>query len=288
MRVLVIGGTKFIGPHVMRELVSRGHEVTVFHRGKSETSLPEDVRHVRSPLAAMPVRQFPTEVFNPPPEIVIHMIPMGADDTRAAVEAFRGRVTRFVCLSSGDVYRAYGVFMGLEPGPIEPGLLTESSPLRSILFPYRAQAKSTGDLGHYYEKIFVEQCALSAPDLPATILRLPKVYGPGNNADLATVHQFRHQPHWRWTHGYVENIAHAVVLAALHPLAAGRAYNVGEECTPTVAERLRILPPSDIPTSSTPANFEQNIAYDTTLIRRELGYAEPIAYEEGIRRTLAG
>jgi len=288
MRFLIIGGTKFIGPYVVRELIRNGHDVTVFHRGESEADLPSEVRHVRSPLAAIPVVQFPSEVLHPTPDIVIHMIPMGADDTQAAVDAFHGLAKRLVCLSSGDVYRAYGVFMGLEPGPIEVGLLNESSPLRSTLFPYRAQAKSTSDLAHYYEKILMEERAASAAELPATILRLPKVYGPGNNSDLATVYQFRHQPQWRWTHGYVENIAHAIVLASLHERAVGRTYNVGEEYTPTVGERLQTLPPSDMPVSTMPANFGQDMAYDTTRIRLELGYREPVAREECISRTLAG
>ena len=35
MRILVIGGTRFIGPPAVRRLVEMGHEVTVFHRGQS-------------------------------------------------------------------------------------------------------------------------------------------------------------------------------------------------------------------------------------------------------------
>jgi 2'-hydroxyisoflavone reductase len=36
MRVLVIGGTGFIGSHITRELIRRDHDVTVFHRGRTE------------------------------------------------------------------------------------------------------------------------------------------------------------------------------------------------------------------------------------------------------------
>ena len=285
VRVLVIGGTKFIGPYVVRELVNHGHDVVVFHRGETEAGLPDAVRHVRSPQAAMPVLQFPHEVREPAPDLVVHMIPMGEDDTRAAVEVFRGRAGRLVCLSSGDVYRAYGRFTGIEPGPVEEGLLTEESPLRSVLYPYRAQAKTTSELAYYYEKILMERVALGAADLPAAVLRLPKVYGPGNNADLAVVYQARQNPQWRWTHGYVENVAHAIVLAALHPGAAGRVYNVGEEHTPTIAERLPLLPPAAAETVAASAyNYAQDIAYDTARIRRELGFREPIPYEEGLRR----
>lgn len=31
------------------------------------------------------------------------------------------------------------------------------------------------------------------------VLRLPKLYGPGENSDLVTVYGFRRQPQWRWT-----------------------------------------------------------------------------------------
>ncbi|HZR23927.1 MAG TPA: NAD-dependent epimerase/dehydratase family protein [Vicinamibacterales bacterium] len=287
MRVLVIGGTKFIGPYVVRELVSLGHDVTVYHRGEHEPSLPRSVRHVHSPAAAMPVVAFSRELHQPPPDVVIHMIAMGERDANAVVDAFRDRAGRLIVLSSGDVYQAYGRLIGLEPGPRAPGLLTESSPVRTMLYPYRKQAQSEDDWIYWYDKILVERSVLAASSLPAVVLRLPKVYGPGENADLGTVYGFRQQPQWRWTHGYVENLAHAIVLAALHPAAAG-IYNVGEAHTPTVAERLADLPPSPLQDASTPPfHFEHDIAYDTSRIRRQLGYAEPVGYAEGLRRTLA-
>ena len=288
MRVLMIGGTKFIGPHVARQFVDQGHEVLLYHRGQTEADLPKSIRHIRSPLAAMPVLRFPDELLAESFDTIVHIIPMGEADSRAVMEAFRGRASRVVALSSGDVYRAYGRLTRAEPGPIEAGLLHEDSPLRSVLYPYRKQAKSAADWVYDYEKILVEREILGNPDLPSVILRLPKVYGPGNNADLATVYGFRHQPRWRWTHGNVENVAAAIVLAAGHPAASGRIYNVGEASTPTVGERLACLPPSSIPADeSTQFDLAQDIAYDTSNIRAELGYAEHVSYEEGLRRTLS-
>jgi nucleoside-diphosphate-sugar epimerase len=288
MRVLMIGGTKFIGPHVARQFVDQGHEVLLYHRGQTEALLPKSIRHIRSPLAAMPVLRFPDELLAESFDTIVHMIPLGEADSRAAMEAFRGRASRVVALSSGDVYRAYGHLTRTEPGPLEAGLLREDSPLRSVLYPYRRQAKSAADWVYDYEKILVEREILGNPDLPGVILRLPKVYGPGNNADLATVYGFRRHPQWRWTHGYVENVAAAIVLAAGHPAATGRVYNVGEASTPTVGERLACLPPSSIsPDQGTEFNLAQDIAYDTSRIRAELGYAEHVSYEEGLRRTLA-
>jgi nucleoside-diphosphate-sugar epimerase len=271
----------------VRELAAFGHELTVYHRGVHRGELPSGVREVCTPDAAFPVTRFPAEFADDGADVVIHMVPMGEADAIAAVEAFRGRAGRIVAISSGDVYRAYGIFTGIEPGPVSSGLLDEDAPLRSVLYPYRGRAKSPDDLEYSYEKILVERMLSSHPEFPATILRLPNVYGAGGNADLASVHSFADHPNWRWTHGYVENVAHAIVLAATDERAAGRIYNVGESYTPTVAERLAHLP-SDVPLSQdAKLNFAQDIAYDTSRIRAELGYDEPAPYQEGLRRTLA-
>jgi nucleoside-diphosphate-sugar epimerase len=290
MRVLIIGGTGFIGPYTARELCDGGHEVTVFHRGEHEAALPRSVRHVRSPLAGIPVREFPEPLLHSDFDALIHMIAMGERDAMAAVKMFSGRVRRMVVVSSGDVYRAYGRFTRLESGEVESVPLSEDSPLRSVMYPYRAKAKSEDELNYYYEKILVERTFLQARGSETTVLRLPKVYGPEQNADLSTIYAFRNQPSWRWTHGYVENVASAVVLAAVHEAAENRIYNVGEEYTPTMAERLRSLPePSrEIQPVGGDADydFRQDIVYDTRRIRRELGYRERVGYEEGIRRTL--
>ena len=167
------------GRTVARELHDRGHEVTLFHRGQHESVLPAEIRHFRSAEAGIPVLKFPLDLVRTEFGVVIHMIPMAEADARAAVDAFAGRVERLVVLSSGDVYRAYGRFTGLEPGHVEEGLLTEDSPLRNTFYPYRAQAKSPDELNYFYEKILVERQVLEQVRLPGTVLRLPKVYGPG-------------------------------------------------------------------------------------------------------------
>ena len=46
MNVLVVGGTGFIGSHLSRELVGRGHHVTVLSRHPDEADLPSEVDRV--------------------------------------------------------------------------------------------------------------------------------------------------------------------------------------------------------------------------------------------------
>lgn len=289
MRVLVIGGTGFIGPWVVRQLCTAGCAVTVFHRGEHRADLPAGVREILHPGATIPILNFPPEVLAEDFEVVIHMIAMGREDAAAAVRFFATSAQRMVVLSSGDVYQVYGKFIGLEDGPADNHQLTEDAPLRSVFYPYRTRASSPEDWTYDYEKIFVEQVFMENAGRAATVLRLPKVYGSGSNSNLGTVYAFRAHPDWRWTHGYVENVAAAIVLAALHAAAGGRIYNVGEEDTPTVAQRLASLPPSTVePAPDRNYNFAHDIVYDTTRIRHELGYREPVDYAEGIRRTLKG
>ena len=284
MRILVIGGSRFIGPCVVRKLVRAGHDVAVFYRGQHEASLPANVTRFKDPRAQIPVTTIPEELRLYSPDVVLHMIPMGERDAEAARIAFAGIARRLVAISSGDVYRAYGVFKGTEEGPLEPMPLHESSPVRSRLYPYRTKETQPETLEYYYDKILAERTIAADARLPITVLRLPKVYGSGDNADLATVYGFRAHPQWRWTHGFVENVALAIALAVVSEAASGRTYNVGEEITPTIAERLQYLPANHaIPLFNQAANFSQDIVYDSSAIRRELGYIEEIPERDAMR-----
>src|SRR5690242_16734791 len=46
MNMLVLGGTGFIGPHLVRQAVSRGHRVTIFTRGRHQAELPNGVERL--------------------------------------------------------------------------------------------------------------------------------------------------------------------------------------------------------------------------------------------------
>lgn len=284
MRIGIIGGTGFIGRHITGQFAERGDSVMLVHRGQTQAAQPANVRGVHVPDSPLPITRFPPELAAFAPEVIVHTMALGEADAAALVAEFGG--ARLVLLSSGDVYRAYGRFTGIEPGPPEAGLLGEDAPLRTVHYPYRRPGTPPSAMEYWYEKILAERVWQAAGER-ATVLRLPKVYGPGGNADLATVYRYRHHPNWRWTHGHVENVAAAIVLAATHPRAGGRTYNVGESPTPTIGERLLRLPPSTVePDTASSFNFDQDIAYDTTRIRSDLGYQERIPELEAMAATL--
>ena len=45
-KLLILGGTGFIGPHMVRYAVGRGHEVTIFTRGRADADVPDGVEHL--------------------------------------------------------------------------------------------------------------------------------------------------------------------------------------------------------------------------------------------------
>ncbi len=165
MRVLFLGGTAFTGPYAVLELVDRGHDVTVFHRGDSEPELPNAVRHVHGDVAHF--QDYVDELRALRPDVVVDMLAFVPEHSRRLL-AFKGVARRGVVVSSADVYRAYGRARGTEPGPLEPVPLTEDSPLREIV------------VDDDYDKVGVEREAAADPDFPVTILRYPAVYGPGD------------------------------------------------------------------------------------------------------------
>jgi 2'-hydroxyisoflavone reductase len=46
LRILILGGTGFIGPHLVRQATARGHAVTIFTRGRRDAELPSNVERL--------------------------------------------------------------------------------------------------------------------------------------------------------------------------------------------------------------------------------------------------
>ncbi|MGH9722663.1 MAG: hypothetical protein ACRD8O_20835 [Bryobacteraceae bacterium] len=106
---------------------------------------------------------------------------------------------------------------------------------------------------------------------------------------------------WRGSRGYVENVAAAVALATVSPRAAGRVYNVAEAESVTEMEWTRrvartagftgqvITVPTDraLAHLKFPGNTAQHWVAGSSRIRKELGYTEPIPFDEGLARTVA-
>ncbi len=305
MRVLIIGGTRFTGPELCRRLMAAGHQVTVYHRGNHAGNIPSGVEQIPAPKNSPRkadhcyLRESAPALRAVRADVVINMVAYRREDAQAFVEVFGGAAGRTVVPSSVDVYLAYGRIHGTEPGPIVPMPLHEESPLRQKL-----SIHAEG-----YEKRWVEEVVMSAPDLPGTILRYPAIYGPRDYRLYEWARRIldrrpallleRGWSDFRFTHGYADDVALATKLAVENPVSAGRTYNVGELHTPTVRQRLgafcaangydgRIV---EIPYEESPYNPEkkpwvgQDWEIDSSRIRNELGFAEQSDYQQSLRNT---
>ncbi len=307
MKVVVIGGTGFVGPHVVQRLLERGHEVAVFHRGKSKLDLP--VEHILGERSAIPKIKS---------DVVIDLILSSGKQALALMDTFRGVAGRVVAASSCDVYRACGIFHGSEDGPLQPVPLTEESELRTKLQTYPPELIEKVRefypwVDSEYDKIPVERAIMGDSALPGTICRLPMVYGPGDPGqrffpvlrrvtDSRPVIIFEESvAAWKAPRGYVENVAEAIALAASDDRAAGRIYNVADQPAFTELEWARkiadaagwrgqfaVLPKNRTPRHLVqPGNTAQHWDTDTSRIRVELGFREIVATDAAIRCTVA-
>lgn len=101
MRVLVIGGTGFVGPHAVRRLAEDGHEVTVFRRGTTEADLPALVDHLLGDRARL--GDAAADLRRLVPGVVLTLHTMGAAAARTVASALVGVARRLVAVSSIDV-----------------------------------------------------------------------------------------------------------------------------------------------------------------------------------------
>jgi nucleoside-diphosphate-sugar epimerase len=317
MRILVVGGTGFIGTPLVRQLCSLGHEVTVYHRGVHEPRLPAAVKHVRSPLAGIPVVAYPPSLRDEAFDVVVHLTLTGRRDAEAAVDAFRHTADRLVVASSCDVYARYGRLLGIERASGEErrdeAPLAEDAPLRRARFPYGKQWIGPWNQPLDYEKLLVEETVLASVHPRGTVLRLPAVYGPDDSHrrfmpwvkrmrdGRKTILMGRSRAGSRVPHGYVDNVAWAITLAATRAAASGRIYNVGEAETPSGAElvaaigaaagwkgEIVVLPDARMPAHlAGPYRACADLTLDTTRIREELDFREVVPPPDALRRTVA-
>jgi 2'-hydroxyisoflavone reductase len=100
LRILILGGTGFTGPHQVRYALSRGHKVTTFNRGKTHPGeLPSEVEQLigdrNGQLDALKDRRWDAVIDNPT------TLPAWV---RGAAQILKGNVERYVFISTISVY----------------------------------------------------------------------------------------------------------------------------------------------------------------------------------------
>ena len=291
MQVLVIGGTEFIGLHVVRALLRDGHRVTVLNRGRQAARLPAGVGTIlcdRKDHAALraTLAGERTDAL-----VDITYAPTTGEDVEALLDALDGRVGHALFVSTGRVHD------------------------HSLPIPYAEDAPRSLYWGEYAKnKIAGEDACLRRHrerGLGVTIVRPTHVYGPLNTRNNETFffdRLVRSRPilvpgagGWLRQFGHVEDLADAMAAMLGVPAAFGQAYNVtGEEAITQVGfveliadvvERPLTLVHRETPPGGTPVPFGQNLVYDchavytTTKLRGQLGIRPRYTLAAGLART---
>jgi nucleoside-diphosphate-sugar epimerase len=314
MRILVIGGNGFIGTPLTRELMQRGDDVAILHRTAGGAPSPGSVQ-IRGDRNRL--QDCEADIRGFAPHVIIDMILSSGKQAEQLAAGARALNARVVAISSMDVYRAWGVLLGTEPGGLEPMPITEDSPVRTAGRGYPPEFVETMKgifswLNQDYDKVAVEQAVMGG-GTGNTVVRLPMVYGPGDPLhrmhgvlkriadDRPAIVLADDYALWRGPRGYVENVAHAIALASVSEHAQGRTYHVCEEpCLPELEWQKRIAAQTEwsgkfvvIPRQKTPKHLlmpgdpAQHVVADSGRIRTELGYREPVPADVAIRRTIA-
>jgi 2'-hydroxyisoflavone reductase len=233
MKVLVIGGTLFIGRGLVQELLKAGHDVTVMHRkprhdlGRRVQNLVADRNDPAQVRDAIDGRRF---------EIVFDNVYDWERGTTAAhvegtVRACGDRLVRYVFMSS---VAAYGDGLNhYEGDPLAPDNHQE---------PYvRNKAMTERLLFRLHLKT----------GLPLVTFRPPFVYGPDNPFYREAFFWDRLRAgrpiiipgdgHRLMQFVYVKDLVRACMRAIEHPAAVGEAFNIGNERPVTQVEMVRAL-----------------------------------------------
>jgi 2'-hydroxyisoflavone reductase len=165
-KTLIIGGTLFLGRHIAQEALSRGHEVTLFHRGKTNPDVCPQARHIigdrKSDLTGLGGQTWDT---------VIDTCGYLPADVRATTQLLQERAGMYLFISTISVYKSFAQ------------VNDESSPVGTLDDPTTevVDGATYGPL-----KTLCEQQVIAAFDGKALIVRPGLIVGPNDPTDRFT------------------------------------------------------------------------------------------------------
>jgi nucleoside-diphosphate-sugar epimerase len=310
MDVLVIGGTGPTGPHVVNGLVDRGHRVTILHTGRHEVDAlpPRDVvRHIH----ADPFDQesFTNAIEGRNFDVVFAMY----GRLRMLVEVLVGRTPRLFSIGGVPVYPGFSN----DDDRFPPGMRFTAAETDAFVplgdHDGTSLLSARGGRADKVAKIVRSEALVFDRHPHATHFRYPYIYGPNQVVPREWPIVKRALDRRRTliladggrsvdTSAYVENVAHAVLLAVDHiDVSAGRVYNVSDDelfsrgqVAQIVADELGhafdvVNLPLEVARPAYPTlqhHSSEHRVVDTTRIRAELGYRDRVAPLEALRTTI--
>ena len=207
MRILIMGGTRFIGVYLTKVLVEQGHEVVLFNRGNHPAPV-EGVKQIQGDRqdAAQLKEKLSGESF----DAIFDNNGRELSDTQPLVEIFNGKVKHFVYVSSAGVYLKSDQMPHVEGDAVDPNS--------------RHKGK------HHTEAYLAES------GIPWTSIRPVYIYGPQNYNDLEAwffdrIVRDRPVPipgngKFITQFGHIQDLAMAMASVLGNEAAIGKIYNI--------------------------------------------------------------
>lgn len=180
-RILILGGTGFIGPPMVEYALARGHEVTIFNRGRTNTHLFPEVEKLvgdrSDDLSALENREW---------DVVIDNHATLPRWVRQSAQLLKDAASQYIHVSTISVY-APASYDDAEPGSDEEeaARIHEDSPLAQLPDSHDGSEAVTGQTYGPF-KWMAEQEARDAFGDHATIVRPGLIVGPGDPTDRFT------------------------------------------------------------------------------------------------------
>ncbi len=216
MRALVLGGSRFVGPKLVAELVRHDHTVDVLNRGATPAQFPPGVGRIyanrqdpQAMASALVGREY---------DVAYDVSGLAPPETKTTLELLAGRVRHYIYVSTSAVYERRWT------APV-----TEDCPYNEV-----------EGLAYGYNKAATEKVLFSAyreMGFPVSVVRPWMLFGPGNSIPSREQLVFlRVQlgrpvflPYNGYIHiqyGHVQDLARAMVMMAGNPRCIGQSYNV--------------------------------------------------------------
>ncbi|QLE41029.1 NAD-dependent epimerase/dehydratase family protein [Nostoc sp. C052] len=156
MRILIMGGTRFIGVYLTQLLVEQGHEVVLFNRGNRPAPSLQGVGQIIGDRTD--ATQLKAKLSQENFDVIFDNNARELTDTQPLAEIFQDRVQHFVYMSSAGVYLKSDQLPHIEGDPVDP----------------KSRHKGKHETEAYLTQL----------GLPFTSIRPTYIYGPRNYNEL--------------------------------------------------------------------------------------------------------
>ncbi len=239
MNVLVVGGTQFIGRHLVKCLLKHGHSVTLLNRGKTAPGLYPELPVIIADRQSAELKN--AKGLKQNWDAVIDLSAYYPKDVSNLLDILNGHTNRYVFCSTISVYQE--LMAGTAP------LLNEESPMLSCT---AAEAIDTSMMTYGKRKAECERLIAShSAKIPFAIIRPSVVFGEFDHTDRFAywiARASRQKDFILPDDGltisqktYAPDLAEAFVAAMTSTAATGHAYNIAETETLNLRDTLSTM-----------------------------------------------